>query len=1002
MKKYRVLALALLAGALFSSDAYAQQRRITGRVTATGSGEGLANAAVNVVGTAIGTYTAEDGSFALLAPSGDITLLARRVGFKRVSVKVAAGQSEVPIALDRDVLQLEAQVITGQATTVSSANAANAVTVVNAAQLSSVPSPTIDNALQGKVPGAVISTNSGAPGGGTQIQIRGITSINASSSPLYVIDGVIVSNTAILNGLNAVSQSSRGNFSSSQDQPVNRIADLNPNDIETIEVLKGASSGAIYGSKGSNGVVVITTKRGRAGKPAVNVVQRFGTYDLSNKLGMRCFKSVGEYVGSRFVGAKKAADTTAAIADYNANGGGTCNDFEEQMYGRNDLSYETSASASGGNTGTTYFVSGLAKSDAGIQENTYAKKQSIRANVGQQFGTRVLLRANTELLHTLTDRGMSGNDNNNVNPYTIFSSTPSFFSFKTPTGGYTKNPYLPQRSNPLQIAAQFRAPEEVYRLIGGGNVNFQAYSSERQTVDLTVQGGIDAFGDRAKIHSPGTLFFETLDDGLSGTVVNATANVVNANGSATAAHKYASQMFTATTSLGLRQDRAQRYFQTVTGRGFPPGQTDVNQGLQSFVDENQQLVKTFSYYAQEELLTLNEALFLTAAVNSERSSNNGDAQKFYSYPKFSASYRIPYAPAYTDNIKLRVAYGKAGNQPPYGYRFTNLVTFTNDNILGGRPSSIVSDPNIKPETSTELEGGFDAQFVNGRAAMDFTMYRKQVDDLILQASLAPSTGFTTKQFNAGQMVNKGVEIGLNLNPVQMDLFDWTSRTTFTRDRGIMTKLDKSIPKTGFLAGSYFSNRYAAVRIQEGKSTTQVESQVGCLKAFNSVGRCNTADIKYGIVGDERPDFTMGFSNDFRVGPVHLATLLDWRKGGITANLTNNYFDGSDLTANPKVGEARIDAYRRGETVYAENAGFVKLREVNLSYVVPTALADRAFMGYAHDVRLELVGRNLKTWTRYSGLDPEVSNFGNQNLGRFQDVTPYPPSRQIWAGVSANF
>jgi len=147
---------------------------------------------------------------------------------------------------------------------------------------------------------------------------------------------------------------------------------------------------------------------------------------------------------------------------------------------------------------------------------------------------------------------------------------------------------------------------------------------------------------------------------------------------------------------------------------------------------------------------------------------------------------------------------------------------------------------------------------------------------------------------------------------------------------------------------------------------------------------------------------MGFSNDFRVGPIRLATLLDWRKGGIVANLTNNYFDSSDLGKNPTVSEARIAAYRRGETVYAENGGFVKLREVNISYTLPASLVDRAFMSRAHDIRLEVLGRNLKTWTRYSGLDPEVSNFGNQNLGRFQDVTPYPPSRQIWAAISANF
>jgi hypothetical protein len=174
VKKYRVLALALLAGALFSSDAYAQQRRITGRVTATGSGEALANTAVNVVGTAIGTYTADDGSFQILAPSGDLTLLARRVGYKRTSVRVPANQDQVTIALERDVLQLEEQVVTGTATTVSSVNAANAVAVVSGEKLTRVPAQTIDNALQGKVAGAIITQNSGAPGGGTQIQVRGV------------------------------------------------------------------------------------------------------------------------------------------------------------------------------------------------------------------------------------------------------------------------------------------------------------------------------------------------------------------------------------------------------------------------------------------------------------------------------------------------------------------------------------------------------------------------------------------------------------------------------------------------------------------------------------------------------------------------------------------------------------------------------------------------------------------------------------------------------------
>ena len=182
MRKFCAFALALLALAFFANDAAAQQRRITGRVTATGSGEALGNVAINVVGTALGTYTAEDGSFQLLAPDGNLQLLARRVGYKRSTINVTAGQSEANIALERDVLQLETQVITGTTTTVSSVNAANAVSVVTTEALNRVPAQTVDNALQGKVAGATITQNNGAPGGGTQIQLRGVSDISSAAS----------------------------------------------------------------------------------------------------------------------------------------------------------------------------------------------------------------------------------------------------------------------------------------------------------------------------------------------------------------------------------------------------------------------------------------------------------------------------------------------------------------------------------------------------------------------------------------------------------------------------------------------------------------------------------------------------------------------------------------------------------------------------------------------------------------------------------------------------
>jgi TonB-linked SusC/RagA family outer membrane protein len=987
MKKIRSSVFSLLLLVLVSASAFAQTRRVSGRITVEGSGEPVAAASVNVVGTALGTYTDDQGRFSLNVPDGPTTLRVRRIGYTQKTLAVPAGATEADVSLVRDVLQLETQVVTGQATSVSSRNLANAVAVVSGEKLNRAPAQGIDQALQGKVPGAVITSNSGAPGGGTQIQLRGVTSINASSSPLYVIDGIVVNNTAIQNGLNAITGAAGGNLASNQDQQVNRVADINPSDIETIEVLKGASAGAIYGSRGSNGVIVITTKRGSSGAPVVGFTQRLGTQSLSNKLGSRCFAS--------------GADVFAAGFDSTGFGAATnkCHDYEEELYGRKDLSYETDLSVRGGtqNGATTYFVAGSLRNDAGIQVNTQYKKQSLRANVSQQVGSSVTFRVSSELLHTLTERSINGNDNNGVAPYTIISATPSFFDFQPTNGVYPLNPYLSTRTNLIQDASLIRTPENVYRLLGSAAADWSIFSHERQSLTFSLLGGVDSYSDQSKLYSPPQLFFEPRDDGLAGTVFNSQGNVVTANLNGTLIHKYMTAPFVATTSVGLRQGRQNQQIATATGRGLPPGITDVSAALQTFNNEFQQIDKSLSYFAQEEFLTLSERLLVTAGVNSERSSVNGDDRKFFSYPKFSASYSIPYLPRFTDNLKLRLAYGRAGNLPPYGNKYTALITTTNDNVIGGRPSAIQGLSTIRPETSTELEGGFDWTMLNSRAQLSFTQYRKQVDDLILSAATASSTGFTSKIIQSGnQLVNHGTEIGLNLNVIQMGQFSWVSNTTYSHERGKITQL--SVP--AFIPGGAFSTVFGAGRVELGKSPTQVFVQVGCNVPLSASGGCSSK--KNGTDGDYQPDYKMGFSNDLGFGPVRLTSLLDWRKGGRTINLTNNYFDGSGLGKDPAVGDARFAAFRAGLPVYAENATFLKLREITVSYALPKSLAGSLFRGGAQDVRLEFSGRNLKTWTPYTGLDPEVSNFGSQNIRQSQDVTPFPPSRQFFFSVLANF
>lgn len=1003
------VAAAMLAAAL-PAIAGAQTRRISGTVTVQGSTEPVAGATVQVVGTTFGTTADDGGRFTLSIPGGTQQLRVRRIGFQAKVVPVGAGESTVTVGLTRDVLQLEAQVITGQATTVSRANAANSVTIVNAEALNRVPQQTVENALQGKVPGAVITQNSGAPGGGIQVQIRGANTINGAYQPLYVVDGVIVNNDAYSNGLNAITGAGAGgtgqvgaSIGSNQDQQVNRVADLNPEDIENIEVLKGPAAGAIYGSRGANGVVVITTKKGSAGKPSVNLTQRFGTTQLGHTLKMRCFSLAD---ATAFVNANLPGNYTSAdqyFKDYPYAG---CSDPQKALYGGDHgLAYETSASVRGGSQSTTYFGSGTVRHEPGLAPNDQYNKQSVRLNLVQQLGPRVSANLSSEVLHTLTQRGISGNDNTTINPVTIYSATPTFFNFaqRGANGDYVANPWPGNNANILQDANQVKTPENVYRQIASGQLRWGLLASGLQTLDLTALGGVDHYTDASRVYSPPSSYIEQSGaiSPYPGTVVNNDATVLNANLNLSLTHKLTTNAFTATTSTGLRQERAQNDYVTNLGQGLFPGITNFATAVQTASAEGQVLTKTFSYYVSEEFLTLSERLLLSAAVNAERSSTNGDVNKFYAYPKFSASYRLPWLPPKTDNLKLRVAYGQAGNRVPVDFKYTYLTPLAEAGINGLRASTTVGLPTVHPELTNEVEGGLDWSAFGGRVGLEYTRYQKKTTGLVLSAALAPSTGYTSKIINGGSLMNVGTEIGLNMTPIQSSVFTWNSNTTFSRNKGEVT----SLPVPAFNTGSGFGQRFGSTRVQVGYPITQLVTYKGFDSTF--VNGVYAGRSRHEIfVGDEAPDFQMGFTNDFTAGRFHLSSLIDWRKGGYVANLTNDYFDfdiaGGNF-ADTAGRNLRAKQYRTlGYPVYVEHASFAKLREVTLSYDLPPAIFGSLFGGKASSARLELSGHNLKTWTPYTGYDPEVSNFGNAVTGRIQDVTPYPPSRQYYLSVVATF
>lgn len=986
MRPSCIAAAALL---LWSAAASAQTRTVTGTVTDALNGEPLVGARILVRGSPVAIITQTGGRFTIPnVPEGATVITVRRLGFEPLTINLSAGQNEVRASMTRDLFHLSEVVVTGQATGVERRNLANAVATVRAEDVARVSAQSVEHALSGKVPGATISSNSGAPGGGVQVRLRGITSINAASEPLYVVDGVVLSNTAIPSNQNAVTRSTGGsNPNLTQDGQVNRIADLNPNDIENIEILKGASASAIYGSRASNGVVIITTKRGIAGARRVNTVQRVGFSSISNTLGSRTFQNSAEAV---------AVFGAAAAQHFN---NGVVFDQEKELAGKRPLSAETVIDMSGGDEDTRYFVSGLWKQDGGIIDNTGFGKQSARANLNQDFTDRLSLSLQTNLTRTLAQRGLTNNDNTSVSFWMALPFTPSFVDLRRrPDGTYPVNPFV--ASNPLQTAALMKNDETVWRSIASGRLAYDAIERPNYSVSFAATGGADYFTQENSLLFPPELQFEPIDDGEPGTSLLSNSNNLNLNGGANAVMvlRPASQAFTATTSVGFGMSTRDLNISRIVARNLVGGIDIVSAGTNIQVNEQHQRVEDVSLFAQEEFLALNEKLLLTAGLSADRSSSNSDTDKWFAYPKVSGSYRLLQPIKMLDEIKVRAAFGQSGNQPLFGQKFTPLTATQNINGLPGLVvQGTVGSTDLRPEKQREIEAGVDISFASGSGTLEITQFRKDISDLLLQRTLAPSSGFATEIFNGGKLRTTGTEVAFNIIPIRSMEREWILRTTFFRTRSKIVEL----PVPSFRTGG-FGTSLGAFEIEEGKSATQI------------VGNDSLPDgtrIVHAI-GDATPDFNMSFSNEMRYRGFSLYGLLDWQKGGDVINLTKFLYDlGSNtedyadpITVNgaqTTVGAQRLAVWPKQTRVYVEDAGFVKLREVTLSYQLPSSMVSRLGRG-VRTAQLSVSGRNLLTFTNYTGLDPEVSNFGNQPIARNIDVAPFPPSRSFWLSLSLGF
>jgi TonB-dependent SusC/RagA subfamily outer membrane receptor len=890
-------------------------------------------ARIIIEGTMRGAEADVTGSFTLEIPEGDVALNISTQDYKERSVLVPATQQSIDISLEPSFIQF----------------------------------------------------TSDAPGGGLPMRLHGIATSTSESVPLYVIDSVVINDTAIASGISAV------NAMATQDSQLSRIAAINPSDIENVEILRSTSAATFYGSKASNGAVIINTRRGRAGGGLkMDITQRVGVYTLAKKLGARRFNSEDE-----------AVEAFGEMArEYYRQG--QFYDHEAELAGRRELSSETVASVSGMSESTRYFGSVLIKDYKGIFVNTGYQRQSFRLNVGQKLGELMDVTASVNLVHVPSKSSLT-KTNTDIEDFAygvgvdaapsyyhmMLPFTPSFYNLKPgPDGTYSNNPFIGRLDSSLQHAGLVKNDEDMWRIIASGNATLNIYKDKTRELRMLASLGVDRLQRENNILFPPEQNLEPVDDGLPGTSLAATRQYRSLNAGLNVVYNVwpENSGIISNTSAGISLEERDLNTEDIVSRNINAGQPNVDFGTQISVRRDRQFVRGLGYYMQEEALLLDKRLTLIGALRGEQSSTNGDPNKLFLYPKLATAYRVPSFLTAVDELKVSLAYGETGTKPKYVQKFSPLLA--NGNIGDLIRRGIYGNPKLRPERQREVEASMNAIFMSGNIITDFILYQRNISDLLLPRALAPSLDFPTEVFNGGSLRKRGLEVMVQLNPFNSGEFEWVSNTTFTLNRSKVTDL----PLPAFIAGG-FGIGLGAFRIEQGQSATQIVGNSG----LKPDGTC--CMVKK--LGDTEPDFRMGFSNSFRYRSWSLSFLLDWQKGSEVINLTRFIYDlGQNSPDYVGAGKQRLKEHATNAGVYIEDASFLKLREITLTYQLPETWVTQ--VPKMKSARVSFSAYNVFTLTGYSGLDPEVSNFNPFALGGTVNVNPLPPSRSFWASIDVGF
>jgi TonB-dependent starch-binding outer membrane protein SusC len=1015
-------AAALLLASLFAAPRPAAPQAaytLGGTVVDAATQRPLPGVSVSLRGTELRTATDAQGRWSLSArvPAGSYTLEFTQLGRGALTRPVTLGAERTvdlgALPMRESAVELQGLVVTGAGVTAERRELGNAVTTVRGEEIARAPAAaTVDQALQGRIPGAVINETSGQPGGGVSIRLRGTSTILGGAEPLVVVDGVIMDNNdAGLVSLGA--NAGRGGSAMT-----NRLADLPPGDIERVEVLKGAAAAALYGSRANSGVIQIFTRRGRQGRPRFSFSQELSTSATPDKLELNMSPLAG-YTDVTYV-LPSGTPLGSPVQRY---------DLQDLLFRRGYAS-NSQLAVSGGTEGTSYYLSGSYRDETGILEGTGFTRATARGKITQRLSPILEVTANASFVQSQTDLVLEGEQPNGLLTTIIFTPTTFNPAFRDELGRYPYSPVPGFAANPLDVLANWDFPEEVVRFTG----SFEASARPLSGLSLRWLMALDDYRQESRFFRPPL----SLSQQDVGTVSNPIRLSRQINTDLTASYEWGpSDNLQLTTTGAFRYTQDEADVITAGASVLAPGQELVG-GASPFASQLFSDLRTVGGYLQEQL-ELNDQLFVSGAVNVEGSSAFGSDQRWQAFPRLGLSYVADQAGWWEGSalgevlstFRVRAAYGQTGSQPPGAYlRFENYTDLAYSGLPGYVASTTVGNPDLKPERQREYEAGFEAGFFDDRAQLELTVYDQRTRDLVLPVPIPPSKGAQQQFQNIGEVSNRGLELALSTVNISRERFSWRSRLTYARNRnrveqlyrGTDTLMQASLggdylnavitgqPLGVFYGGVYERDAAGDVVYRRFTADSLLLPSRARDTIYDASGNILATPFARRIIGDPNPDFVATFGNTFQFGEsVELSVLLDGRFGNDVTNFTRRI---TEFFGTAKVVEREIS----GDTVprtyslnpagrigvyeeYVEDGSFVKLREVALSWALPSGLARRVG---AEDVELRVAGRNLHTWTKYSGLDPEVNLFGTNAVARGVDFATTPIPRSFVVGLNFNF